>query len=450
MPPLRGGCDLSDHAQDEFDNHLKVVMSEPEPRIICFAGRKGMLDFFKRQNKPFIQLYWSPIRSVAVLSATGSVSGVSGLVKAKLGLLAILRSETQLREVIPEAEIYDDFPSFLEQASKTTILTRNADMGDAIRGVHGFEFVFLCYNDDFWAIDLAVGHRTSDFMDLLNRLGQASDLALSELSALVKHSGDSISIVSGRASYSLFAQYYDHYMEHVGYDDWVDLMVSWYKRHTDQPLRKVLELACGTANASEIFVFRGIDVDACDSSQHMLHVAEAKAFKPNLYCRKLTDTPPGKEYDLAFCLFDSVNYLTKRTDIITMLKNVRDSLRPGGIFIFDISTLLNSLQNFNDTINYTKVKDGYLVQISRFEILSSRQWTTLTLFRKALIGYERLEERHEQRVYRCQELVELIAASGLKLKAIHSPDYKANLLPKLSSDLDNRYTRIFFVLVNEA
>ncbi len=122
------------------------------------------------------------------------------------------------------------------------------------------------------------------------------------------------------------------------------------------------------------------------------------------------------------------------------------ALRPGGVFIFDISTLLNSLENFNETTSLTRVRDGYLIHNSNYEILSNRQITSFTLFRRNNLSFERLEEKHSQRVYRSPELAEMISSSPLKLKAIHAPEMRTNLLSKLGSDIDNRYFRLFFVL----
>ncbi|MGC9362370.1 MAG: class I SAM-dependent DNA methyltransferase, partial [Candidatus Syntrophosphaera sp.] len=245
--------------------------------------------------------------------------------------------------------------------------------------------------------------------------------------------------------YSLFAEYYDNYMSHVNYEDWVQVMLGWYKRFSRRPAKKVLELACGTASASEILVFKGLEVEACDNSPYMLHVADRKIFKPNLFLCSLTDPLPQKGYDFIFCLFDSVNYLTRKADIKTLLKNVANALRPGGIFIFDISTLLNSLENFSDRYSVSRVRDGYLTQISTFEILSHRQITQFILFRKTLLGWEKSEERHVQRVYRTPELMEIISASELEARAIFSTQMRTNLIHKLGDEIDNRYFRLFFL-----
>ncbi|MCK4311139.1 MAG: 4-hydroxythreonine-4-phosphate dehydrogenase PdxA, partial [Candidatus Cloacimonetes bacterium] len=71
-------------------------------------------------------------------------------------------------------------------------------------------------------------------------------------------------------NYSLFAKYYDKYMSHVSYDKWVNFLLKQFsKSHNENP-KRVLELACGTANISNRLVKKGLHVDASDISEEML------------------------------------------------------------------------------------------------------------------------------------------------------------------------------------
>jgi hypothetical protein len=86
-----------------------------------------------------------------------------------------------------------------------------------------------------------------------------------------------------KAPMAFFAEYYDKYMSHVSYSDWLDMILRWCKKFMDRQPEAVLELACGTANISEQLIYQGFSVDACDLSPFMLHVAERKLFKPKLF-----------------------------------------------------------------------------------------------------------------------------------------------------------------------
>lgn len=255
-----------------------------------------------------------------------------------------------------------------------------------------------------------------------------------------------ICLADGSGAYGFFADRYDDYMAHVDYDLWYSKLINWHKSYSGRPHQKVLELACGTANVACRFVQSGSQVDACDISYQMLENAFRKELKPNLYQASLTDPIPGRDYDLILCLFDSINYLSYKAQISTCLEEVAKALAEGGLFIFDISTLLNSMENFFDTCHWVKERDSGLVHQSSYEMGQRRQTSQLSLFKRWGASYSLQEEEHHQRVYMVQELIELIQDSPLQIKAVHSTNHKANFYPKKISGLDHRHYRLFFIL----
>lgn len=238
-------------------------------------------------------------------------------------------------------------------------------------------------------------------------------------------------------------------MAHVDYDLWYNLLTNWQKIYSRRPHDKVLELACGTANMACRFVQSGSRVDACDLSFQMLENAWRKELKPNLYEASLTDPIPGRDYDLILCLFDSINYLSYRAQISTCLDEVAKALAAGGLFIFDISTLLNSMENFSDSCRWIKERDSGLVHESFYEMGQRRQTSRLSLFKRWGASYSLQEEEHRQRVFLVQELIEIIQDSPLQLKAIHSTNHKTNFYPKKLSGIDHRHYRLFFILIKD-
>ncbi|MCB5272025.1 MAG: class I SAM-dependent methyltransferase [Candidatus Cloacimonetes bacterium] len=255
-----------------------------------------------------------------------------------------------------------------------------------------------------------------------------------------------ICLKDGSGAYSFFADRYDNYMAHVDYDLWYGLLTNWHKIYSGRPQKKVLELACGTANVACRFVQSGAEVDACDISYQMLENAFRKELKPNLYQASLTDPIPGRDYDLILCLFDSINYLSSKAEISTCLEEVSKALAEGGLFIFDISTLLNSMENFFDSSHWVKDHDSGLLHESFYEMGQRRQTSRLHLFKRWGASYSLQEEEHQQRVYMVHELIELIQNSPLQIKAVHSTNHKTNYYPKKISGIDHRHYRIFFVL----
>jgi hypothetical protein len=148
-------------------------------------------------------------------------------------------------------------------------------------------------------------------------------------------------------------------------------------------------------------------------------------------------------------MFDSVNYLTKSNDISKMLLEVYAALEEGGLYIFDISTLYNSEENFADICSMQRSNDGYLVHQAWFENIQLKQKSSLHYFSKNHISYQHRYEEHTQRVYYCSELVELISSSPLKLIAVHTTETKTNYYPRHLSNIDSRFPRLFFILKKE-
>ncbi|HPH60504.1 MAG TPA: methyltransferase domain-containing protein [Candidatus Syntrophosphaera sp.] len=410
---------------------------------LCFASLGTQQRWARATGTSSITLYESAGLSLADLSTLdeGFTARIDELCRALDRHPAILRAEVPILGSPKDGSIYVDFDAYRRACYGELLCTRNHDLVSAVCHSSLASFTVRHHWRGRQALNLALDEEKVDFLAALNRLRQAG------AEAAENTDGNSPGTPSAyQASYSLFAQYYDSYMSHVNYEQWVDLILSWHKRVTRTAPKRILELACGTANASEILVFRGFEVDACDLSPYMLHIAESKPFKPSLFLNSLTDPIPGGGYDLVFCLFDSFNYLVKKAEAAQLLTNAYAALNPGGTFIFDISTLHNSLENFCDTTSFNRVRDGYLIQISSYEPLTYRQITHFFLFRKNLNAYERFEERHVQRVYRTSELIELCAASKLQLKAIFAPDTRPNLLSRDGNDLDNRYFRLFFLL----
>jgi len=249
-----------------------------------------------------------------------------------------------------------------------------------------------------------------------------------------------------RHAYSFFARKYDEYMMHVDYEHWIRKILQWFKEHSPRPLHRIFELACGTANVSSLLVSMGYDVSASDLSPIMLDEAWQKPFKPLLFQGSLTDPLPGKDYDLILCLFDSINYLLNPVDITRMLEQVYQALAPRGLLIFDISTRANSEENFYDTCSLTRYQDGIMVHNAWYEESQMLQKSSLRFFRKAALGYSQHHEIHMQRVYLSRDLVRLINNSKLQIKGMYSLERVANLYPRSLDRIDEKYTRIFFVL----
>ncbi|NQV19467.1 MAG: 4-hydroxythreonine-4-phosphate dehydrogenase PdxA [Armatimonadetes bacterium] len=246
-------------------------------------------------------------------------------------------------------------------------------------------------------------------------------------------------------TYSVFAKYYDNFMDHVNYDKWVKFVLNQYHKKFKKSPQSILELGCGTGNISTRLVKKGLNVDASDVSSEMLKIASQKPFKPKLFRTDML-SPIKKKYDFILLLFDSMNYLLKDEEISQLLENVQQSLNDDGMFIFDISTKKNCEKNFDGFIDIKDSENEYIVHQSDLDYSSNIQTTKLTFFLKKGYLFERKDEIHKQKIYKVKEIISLISESNLKLIGIYCIEKEENLLRKDSETLDNLFTRLFFVL----
>jgi len=221
---------------------------------------------------------------------------------------------------------------------------------------------------------------------------------------------------SKQQPYQGLAVIYDHVMRHVDYAEWVDYIDRLFKRFGERPARAV-DLACGTGNATLELARRGYTMTGADASEAMLRVARQKALRQQRdipFCqfdlRQLDDLGP---FDGAMCLYDSFNYLLTPTDLALAFKAVHGTLKPGGLFIFDVCTQRNSLRYFSDERDEEKGPGFVSRRHSHYDQEQGLQFNHFEIRFADL--EESLEETHSQRIYPLVELEAHIADSPFEL-----------------------------------
>ena len=195
---------------------------------------------------------------------------------------------------------------------------------------------------------------------------------------------------------------------------------------------------------------KGLDVEASDYSSDMLKIASSKPFKPELHHRNMLDKIPTDSYDLILLIFDSINYLTRNKDLSVLFKNVSNGLEKKGVFIFDITTVKNSMLYFDGFVNLEDKKDDFFIHQSELNSSKTIQTTHLTMFRKDGLFFRRKDEIHKQRIYKSSLIIDLLEKAGLELSGIYSMDFYENLIKRDPDFLDTNFTRLFFVCEKNA
>lgn len=347
----------------------------------------------------------------------------------------------------PQIKIhYPELKDWLADMPKDTLLvTSRALVPEALLINEPDDLWLLAFDADNLILDLRLNATTQAHFRAYNQLS-AWCLCL-EYYEEIDRLALSRCYQNSSCSYGFFAEFYDRYMAHVDYGQWIDMILTWAKRFMSSTPKIVLEMACGTANISEQLVFKGMEVDGFDNSPFMLYEANKKSFKPNLYLASMTDEPRKENhYELILCLFDSINYLLKKEEVQKTIHNAWLALQPGGLFVFDISTIYNSRNNFYDEINNHQFAEGSIVQHAYFDEVRLRQRSYLSLYRRRGTAYVLSQEEHCQRVYYHREIMSILKDCPLELKGIFSTEVRGNMINRKQQDLDFRYPRLFYML----
>jgi SAM-dependent methyltransferase len=100
----------------------------------------------------------------------------------------------------------------------------------------------------------------------------------------------------------------------------------------------VLEFACGTGTImgglSDSYQVAGFDVDP-----EMVKVAKTKLPSADIRLGDMTSYDFGRKCDAVLCIFNSINYLETWADWASTFRNAHRHLNPGGVFVFDFTTI---------------------------------------------------------------------------------------------------------------
>ena len=137
--------------------------------------------------------------------------------------------------------------------------------------------------------------------------------------------------------FTSLAAVYDEIMQDVPYAAWVDFALSEAARRGWSGGR-VLELGCGTGNATRLLEARGLEVVAVDASPEMLAVARRKLTHAALVTGDMREVDLPGRFALAIGVFDVVNNLLADGDMARVASHVLGHLHPGGVWAFDANT----------------------------------------------------------------------------------------------------------------
>jgi len=214
--------------------------------------------------------------------------------------------------------------------------------------------------------------------------------------------------------YTVLAQIYDHVMSHVNYDQWADYIVQIASRHGNGG-KRVLDLSCGTGTFCARLRDRGFTVYGFDSSFAMVRRARDKrgARDSPFCCADLVRPAVNIKADLVVSLYDSMNYLMAPGAWITCLRSVSAVLGSGGLFVFDVSTVYNSLNAFREMVQRDICDHAQYIRRSRYDARRKIQHNDFQIQLKDDPDSLYIE-KHSQRIYTLKEIEMLLKLIPLR------------------------------------
>ena len=208
--------------------------------------------------------------------------------------------------------------------------------------------------------------------------------------------------------YEALAASYDGLTRDIPYEKYLRFFKSLLKQYGVKP-KTVLDLACGTGSLSVLLAKSGYAVLGVDRSEDMLTVAAEKAMEleenqPFFVVQPMQRLRLPQPVDACVCALDSINYVTKPQDVQKTFCRIYESLRPGGLFVFDINTPYK-LESLDGQVFLDETEDSYCVWRAVYDRRHSLCRYGMDLFQRLEDDtWERSFEEHVERAYTPQEL----------------------------------------------
>lgn len=218
--------------------------------------------------------------------------------------------------------------------------------------------------------------------------------------------------------YTAFASVYDRLMCDVPYQEWAAFYRAILSGMGISDNSAVVECACGTGSLT-IPLARHYRMTGVDNAQDMLSRAADKARQAGcdirLVNQDMRNLALHRPADAVLCTCDGLNYLTGAEDAPRLFASVYRALRPGGAFVFDVSTLYKLRHTLGNGVRTQVDSDISFIWHSRWSDAERLSRMEVTVFARRADGtYDRIEECQIQRAYTRDEIALLLTASGFE------------------------------------
>lgn len=206
------------------------------------------------------------------------------------------------------------------------------------------------------------------------------------------------------------------------------------------PKRTHLDLACGTGMAVEWFRERGWKSTGVDASVSMLEIARGRS--PRVVAGDLRALPLRGTFARITCLYDSLNHMLDREDLVASFRSIRGVMADDSLFFFD----MNHPEIYPEVWG---ISEPYIASSRDYHLEIATTWRSRERIGHANVtgwadlerGRVEIREQHRQRAYSERDITKALREAGLEpVDVIDFDPYGEN------DALAARTVKVFFVV----
>lgn len=214
------------------------------------------------------------------------------------------------------------------------------------------------------------------------------------------------------SSYDAFAWFYDRYWA-APFQKWEMPAIESLALNYLKTGAAVLDLCCGVGHLARELSGRGFAVTGVDSSVGMLEIARHNAPTAQFLSQNASEFSLNSPVDAVLCTFDSVNHVHTPDAILASFRQIRKSLNPGGLFVFDFNSPEAYGERWDATYTVIEPDHAFFLR-GRFDPVAQLGHTEITMFREQQKAWHRADASFNQRPWTTPVLSALLKEAGFR------------------------------------